>query len=244
MYQTNKTMAATAINSPATKTNTHYSIGKPTGGMVQIQGETLYVDSNVIADLLGRPHRNLMRDLDKLTRNGVINALSLERITYPDSRGRSQFGWRLSEPNALVLMPYLGGKKSAQGQVKLVDEFLRMRTQLRRITIRQLSLAWNQARLSGKTERRGLTDAVQALAHRPYTRGDSTTPVLHWEMSATKTVTAAVFVLDQNEKCENIRDRLTAKQLNRLAMAEDTPPHRLPTPPALATTSHTSPPPG
>ena len=37
----------------------------------------------------------------------------------------------------MVLMPFLGGKKSAQGQAKLVDEFMRMRAELRRMAVRK-----------------------------------------------------------------------------------------------------------
>jgi phage regulator Rha-like protein len=105
--------------------------------IVQAQGQDLFVDTNIMAELFGRPHRNLMRDLAKLAADGIINTLSLERIGYRDSRGREQSGYRLPERDAMVLMPFLGGKKSAQGQSKLVDEFMRMRTELRRMAGRK-----------------------------------------------------------------------------------------------------------
>jgi phage regulator Rha-like protein len=104
---------------------------------VEVRGHTLYVDTNVMAALFDRPHKNLMRDVDKLVLDGVIDRLSLELISYSDSCGRPQPGYRLSERDAMVLMPFLGGKKSAQGQAKLVDEFIRMRSELRRIASRK-----------------------------------------------------------------------------------------------------------
>lgn len=99
---------------------------------IQAEGGYLFVATNVIADLFDRPHRNLMRDIERLAETGAVNALRLERITYADSRGRSQAAYRLCERDALVLMPYLGGKKAAEGQARLVDEFLRMRYEIRR----------------------------------------------------------------------------------------------------------------
>lgn len=105
--------------------------------IVQAHGQDLFVDTNIMAQLFDRPHRNLMRDIARLTADGVINTLNLERISYRDSRGREQTGYRLPERDAMVLMPFLGGKKSAQGQAKLVDEFMRMRSELRRIASRK-----------------------------------------------------------------------------------------------------------
>lgn len=105
--------------------------------IVQTRGQDLFVDTNIMAQLFDRPHRNLMRDIARLTEDGIINALNLERISYRDSRGREQLGYRLPERDAMVLMPFLGGKKSAQGQAKLVDEFMRMRSALRRIANRK-----------------------------------------------------------------------------------------------------------
>lgn len=105
--------------------------------LVQARGHTLFVDTNIMAELFDRQHKNLMRDVDKLIQDGVIDRLRLERITYVDSLNRSQPGYRLSERDAMVLMPFLGGKKSAQGQAKLVDEFMRMREALGRMANRK-----------------------------------------------------------------------------------------------------------
>lgn len=227
--QTTKKMAGTATNSPATQTSPHSATAKlklvpktkTALALVKAQGEKLFVDSNIMAELFDRSHRNLMRDLEKLMVDGTINVLNLERISYRDSRGRDQSGYRLPEREAMILMPFLGGKKSAQGQAKLVDEFLRMRKELNRIARVQATVAYQQARIGGKVDRRHFTDAVQAMADRAHRRLDSTTPVGTFMKSATKTVTRALFLFEEGEKVDGIRDRLTAKQLNRLAMAED-----------------------
>jgi Rha family phage regulatory protein len=105
--------------------------------LVQARGHALFVDTNMMAELFDRQHKNLMRDVDKLVQDGVIGRLSLEPINYVDSLNRPQPGYRLSERDAMVLMPFLGGKKSAQGQAKLVDEFMRMRDALGRTAYRK-----------------------------------------------------------------------------------------------------------
>lgn len=61
---------------------------------------------------------------------------------------------------------------------------------------------------------------MQALCLRAHERGDSTTPLGLWETAATKTVTSALFETN-GERIAAIRDRLTARQLRRLAMAEE-----------------------
>lgn len=106
--------------------------------LVQARGHALFVDTNMMAELFDRQHKNLMRDVDKLVQDGVIDRLSLEPINYVDSLNRPQPGYRLSERDAMVLMPFLGGKKSAQGQAKLVDEFMRMRDALGRMAYRKI----------------------------------------------------------------------------------------------------------
>lgn len=180
----------------------------------------LFVETPYLATLFDRPHRNIMRDVERLIAGGAIDALNPERISYLDSMGRAQEAYRLSERDALVLMPFVGGKKSMDGQARLVDEFLYVRQQLRASKAVQADPAWTEARTAGKADRRDLTDAVQALCQRAHERGDSTTPLHLWETAATRVVTSALFETN-GESIKAIRTRLTARQLRRLAMGED-----------------------
>ena len=101
-----------------------------------------------------------MRDIDRLIAEGAVNALSLERITYVDSRGRDQSAYRLCERDALVLMPFLGGRKAAEGQARLVDEFLRMRYELRRRDSRKADPALQLAGLEKNAVATLMTDCL------------------------------------------------------------------------------------
>lgn len=180
----------------------------------------LFVETPHLSTLFDRPHRNIMRDVERLIAGGAINVLNPERIAYVDSRGRVQEAYRLCERDALVLMPFIGGKKSMDGQARLVDEFLYVRQQLRASKAMQADPAWIEAREAGKADRRDLTDAVQALCQRAHERGDSTTTLHLWETAATRVVTSALFETN-GERITAIRDRLTARQLRRLGMAEE-----------------------
>lgn len=114
--------------------------------VIEAHGGNLYVHSNIIASLFVRPHKNVMRDIDTQIENGTISRLSVEPRDYVDSRGKVQPSYRLTERDALVLMPFIGGRKAAEGQARLVDEFLRMRSELHRIAsqkadpVRQLAI--------------------------------------------------------------------------------------------------------
>ncbi|MBK9440878.1 MAG: Rha family transcriptional regulator [Comamonadaceae bacterium] len=145
-----------------TQTTTQTSLA-----IVLAHGQNLFVDTNVMAELFDRPHKNLIRDVDKLVQDGVMDRLSLEPISYPDSYGRPQPGYRLSERDAMVLMPFLGGKRSAQGQAKLVDEFMRMRSELRRLAGRKtdpvLQLALKSKSVTATLMTDCLVDARAAL---------------------------------------------------------------------------------
>lgn len=201
-------------------------VGKASGdqrrdhtAVVECDG-TLFVETPHLAILFDRPHRNIMRDVERLITGGAIDALNPERISYVDSMGRVQEAYRLSERDALVLMPFIGGKKSMEGQARLVDEFLYVRQQLRETQPIQGDPAWQEARQLGKADRRDLTDAVQALCLRAHERGDSTTPLHLWATAATRVVTSALFET-AGESIKAIRSRLTTRQLRRLGMAEE-----------------------
>lgn len=93
--------------------------------LVEIHGQTLTTTSLIIAELFGRTHGNVIKSLEKLK-----DRIHLASIFYKDSYGRNQILYELDERAFLIAMPFIGGKKSKEGQVKLVDEFLRLQKRL------------------------------------------------------------------------------------------------------------------
>jgi Rha family phage regulatory protein len=198
-----------------------YFTGKAAGSLVKIHDDMMWTTSVLIADRFGKRHDNVLQAIKNLTCSDEFRHLNFQAADYMDEQGKLRKSYDVSRDGFSMLAMGFTGKEAATWKEQFIAAFGKMERELRRITRQQVSLAWHQARSSGKTDRRDLTDAVLALARRAYARTDSTTPVHLWEMSATKTVSTAVFLLEYGEKVKDIRERLTAKQLNRLAMAED-----------------------
>ena len=89
--------------------------------LVEVHGQKLTVTSLVVSELFGRPHHMVLKSLDKLK-----DKVDLNFIFYTDKMNREQRMAVLTERQFLIAMPFIGGTKSFDGQVKLVDEFLRL----------------------------------------------------------------------------------------------------------------------
>jgi Rha family phage regulatory protein len=90
--------------------------------LVEVHGQKLVTNSLVISKLFGRSHDNVLKSLDKLVSRVKFNARD-----YIDSRGKQQRMYELDERSFLISMPFIGGKKSVEGQIALVDEFIRLK---------------------------------------------------------------------------------------------------------------------
>ncbi|MGZ8921895.1 MAG: Rha family transcriptional regulator [Methylosarcina sp.] len=90
--------------------------------LVEVHGQKLTTTSLVISEQFGRSHKNVLRSLDKL-----VSRLKFVPRDYIDSRGKLQRIYELDERSFLIAMPFIGGKKSVEGQIALVDEFIRLK---------------------------------------------------------------------------------------------------------------------
>ena len=93
----------------------------------------LTVSSLVIAELFNRTHSNVLRSIDKVNTQltDIKDESIIDFVKGKDSEGirntRTAF---LSERQFLMVMPFLGGEKALAGQIRLVDEFMRLRKEL------------------------------------------------------------------------------------------------------------------
>lgn len=88
----------------------------------------LFVSSLSIADVFGRKHSHVLASIDKLsTRYGIVPS------EYKDLSGKTNKMFMLTERQFLKVMPFIGGEKSIDGQDKLVDEFMRLRSNVKTI---------------------------------------------------------------------------------------------------------------
>jgi phage regulator Rha-like protein len=115
---------------PAASSLVHVSYGKPV------------TDSLAIAREFGRQHKHGLRTLDSLIADGTINRPNFGPISYTDELNRPQRLIELDERAALIAMPFIGGRNSRIGQVRLVDAFLATRAAMEE----RKSVGWTQAR--------------------------------------------------------------------------------------------------
>lgn len=82
--------------------------------------------SLVIAEQFGRKHSHVVRSIEKLEdKYGIVP------IFYQDGMNRTQKMYELTKRQALIAMPYIGGVKSEEGHVKLVDAYLILEEQVK-----------------------------------------------------------------------------------------------------------------
>lgn len=93
----------------------HFHMGKPV------------TDSLAIAQEFASRHDNVLQKLDGLIADSTINRLDFKAAEYLDAKGEARRMIELSERGALIAMPFIGGRNSRAGQVRLVDAFMALR---------------------------------------------------------------------------------------------------------------------
>lgn len=90
----------------------------------------LTVTSLTIAEVFGRPHDAVLKSIDKVNKqlvefNGEVQINFLKgKAENGISNTRTAY---LTERQFLMVLPFIGGDKALQGQIRLVDEFMRLR---------------------------------------------------------------------------------------------------------------------
>jgi len=176
--------------------------------------------SLLIAQKFKKRHDNVLRAIEKLECSDEFRRLNFEEADYLDDQGKPRPMCRISRDGFSFLAMGFTGREAATWKERFIAAFRHMERELRRIAENKALPNWQQARQLGTADRRDLTDAVKALCKRAHERGDSTTPLGLWEISATKVVTGALFDNEHAERITAIQDRLTVRQLQRLALAE------------------------
>lgn len=113
-------------------------------------------------------------------------------------------------------MPFIGGRKSKEGQKRLVDEFLKVRKLLDRQAKERETLACQVARLSGKDSRGILTDTIQSFVAYAKERGSKNAD--RYFTNITNAVYKAMLVIEP--QATEVRELLTAIQLSVLGTFE------------------------
>ncbi|WP_245965092.1 Rha family transcriptional regulator [Trinickia dinghuensis] len=102
-----------------------------TDELVRVRDGEAVTDSVAIHREFGRRHGNILASLDELISDGTLSQLDFKPAEYRDEQGKPRRMIELTERGALIAMPFIGGRKSKDGQVRLVSAFLLMREHLR-----------------------------------------------------------------------------------------------------------------
>jgi phage regulator Rha-like protein len=173
------------------------------------------VDSRDIAKEFGRQHKNVLQTLDDLLAESIISRLESKPRFYK-KLGREYRCFELNKAGFLKAMPFIGGRKSREGQRRFVDEFLRIEIALERQSKERETLAYQVARSSGKDSRGILTDEIQKFV--AYVKEQGSSNAERYFSSITNLVQKSILFIEPH--VTEVRELLTAIQLANLSLIE------------------------
>lgn len=115
---------------PDFRADPHATLPSASVALVHFRNGVPVTDSPTIAREFVRRHANVLRELDSLISDGTISQLDFESAEYLDHQGKPRRMIELTERGALIAIPFMGGRNSRLGQVRLVEAFLAMRSVL------------------------------------------------------------------------------------------------------------------
>lgn len=96
-----------------------------------VKGEPV-VSTEVIAGEFGRRHDNVMQNIRSLIESDHLGPLDFKESSYVNKQNKVQPCYELTERGFLIAMPFIGGEKARDGQVRLVDSFIEYREKVKR----------------------------------------------------------------------------------------------------------------
>lgn len=79
--------------------------------------------SLIVAQVFGKEHKNVMRDIENLSCSSTFNRLNFERITYRDARNREQYAYQMTKDGFSFLVMGYTGDKAGQFKEMFINEF-------------------------------------------------------------------------------------------------------------------------
>jgi len=173
------------------------------------------IDSRDLAKEFGRAHKNVLQTLDDLLADNTISWLESKPRNYI-KLGREYRCFELNKAGFLKAMPFIGGRKSREGQKRLVDEFLKLELKLERQSKEREKLSCQVARLSGKDSRAILTAEIQKFIS--YAKDNGSGNADRYYCLITNLAHSTLVIIEP--KATEVRELLTAIQLSHLATIE------------------------
>ena len=79
--------------------------------------------SLIVAEVFGKEHKNVLRDIENLSCSDTFNRLNFERITYKDARNREQQAYEMTKDGFSFLVMGYTGEKAGQFKENFINEF-------------------------------------------------------------------------------------------------------------------------
>lgn len=177
-----------------------------------VKGEPV-VSTEVIATEFGRRHDNVMQNIRSLIETEHLGALDFKESSYMNKQNKVQPCFELTERGFLIAMPFIGGDKARDGQVRLVDSFIGYREKAKK------EAAIQAERDLARVEYRPMTNAIKS------SRESEGKEAEHYHFSNEANMinrivlgtTAAKFRKENDiGKAEAIRDYLAAEQIRAI----------------------------
>lgn len=121
--------------------------------------EKLITTSLKVAEVFGKDHKNVLRDIREIECSEEFNRLNFEPINYKDARGRMQDAYSMTRDGFTMLVMGYTGEKAMKFKEDYINAFNAMESELKRIyTERQ---QWQIERDKGVVIRHILTDTIK-----------------------------------------------------------------------------------
>jgi Rha family phage regulatory protein len=98
--------------------------------LVFIENNRPVTDSLTVAEVFGKEHKNVLRDIEMLDCSEEFSRLNFEQSTYINERGREYPKVNMSQDGFTFLVMGYTGKEAARFKEMYINEFNRMKQQL------------------------------------------------------------------------------------------------------------------
>ena len=160
--------------------------------------DNLKMSSREIAELTGKQHKNVKRDIEKMITGLELDALNFEHI-YFDTQGRKQAEYHLNQELTITLI--------SGYSVKLRHAIVK-----RWMELEKQAVAVKSLRLDGKEVRKLETDAIKDLVEYAEASGSKSANMYYSNITR---MTNSILGIESGQ-----RDNLTVKQLDQVRIAE------------------------
>ena len=180
-----------------------------------IRSQEANINTKSIAEVFDRPHDKVMLVINSLILDGTISPAEFSESDFT-VRGKKYPCIELNKGGFLKVMPFIGGRKSREGQRVLVDEFILMEKLLARQSKERETVAFQFMRSEGKDARKILTDEVNRYIG--YAKANGSQGADNYFSLITNLIYSSFLVIEP--KASELRDLLTAVQLSELQTVE------------------------